>query len=113
MSLLVPAETVAELLTHQRVLDEAASAARGHASTLDGAATLADDGRSAGDVRAPGDRLCALIALPWGTVAPATLEDGTPVPMTELARALCEADITRIVMSAESLPLDVGRTKRL
>ncbi|NUU17799.1 DUF222 domain-containing protein, partial [Cellulomonas humilata] len=80
VSLLVPAETVAELLAHQR---------------------------------AGADVACAPVVLPWGTVAPATLEDGTPVPMTELARALCEADITRIVMSAESLPLDVGRTKRL
>ncbi len=33
--------------------------------------------------------------------------------MTELARALCTADISRIVMSAEGIPLDVGRTKRL
>ncbi|WP_421740851.1 hypothetical protein [Cellulomonas sp.] len=80
VSLLLPAETVAELLAHQR---------------------------------AGADVACTPVALPWGTVAPATLEDGTPVPMTELARALCEADLTRIVMSAESLPLDVGRTKRL
>ncbi|WP_421740268.1 DUF222 domain-containing protein [Cellulomonas sp.] len=80
LSLLVPAETVAELLAHQR-------------SGVDAA--------------------CAPIALPWGTVPPATMEDGTPVPMSELATALCGADITRVVMSAESLPLDVGRSKRL
>ncbi len=126
LSLLVPAETVAELLAHQRVLDEAASAARQHGATLadatmlDGATTLDDadgrldgDGRNASDGLAPRDRLCAPIARPWGTVAPATLEDGTPVAMSELARVLCEADITRIVMSAESVPLDVGRSKRL
>ena len=35
------------------------------------------------------------------------------MPMSELARALCTADISRIVMSAEGIPLDVGRTKRL
>ena len=35
------------------------------------------------------------------------------MPMSELARALCTADLSRIVMSAEGLPLDVGRTKRL
>ncbi|WP_421732698.1 hypothetical protein [Cellulomonas sp.] len=125
VSLLVAAETIAELLTHQRALDEAAVAAHGRAGTLDDAATRADaatlndadrrddvDARRAGAGLAPG-HLCAPIALPWGTVAPATLEDGTPVPMSELARVLCEAEITRIVMSAESLPLDVGRSKRL
>ena len=80
VSLLVPAETVAELLAQQR---------------------------------AGADVACAPIDLPWSPVPPATLEDGTPVPMSELARVLCEADITRIVMSAEGLPLDVGRTKRL
>ena len=113
VSLLVAAETVAELLGPpagagrggQRV-----PAARHHArTTLDGPAARrrhvgAGVGRCA--VRAgTRDRLCAPIALPWGTVAPATLEDGTPVPMSELARVLCEADVTRIVMSAESLPL--------
>ncbi len=35
------------------------------------------------------------------------------MPMSELARCLCDADITRIVMSADSQPLDVGRTRRL
>lgn len=80
VSLLVPAETVAELIAHEK---------------------------AGADVAAPP------IALPWGPVAPATLEDGTPVAMSELARVLCEADITRIVMSAEGVPLDVGRSKRL
>ncbi|QVI66735.1 DUF222 domain-containing protein [Cellulomonas fengjieae] len=80
VSLLVSAETVAELIAHER---------------------------AGADVVAPP------IALPWGTVAPATLEDGTPVAMSELARVLCQADLTRIVLSAEGVPLDVGRTKRL
>ncbi|WP_028050995.1 HNH endonuclease signature motif containing protein [Cellulomonas sp. URHD0024] len=88
LSLLVPAETFVELLRHQHMLD-------------------ADP------------RVAPLVAPPWSSVAPwrqvppATLEDGTPVPMSELARALCDGDITRIVMSAEGLPLDVGRSKRL
>ncbi|KQY44401.1 HNH endonuclease signature motif containing protein [Cellulomonas sp. Root137] len=104
LSLLVPAETVAELLAHQRALHDAdTSVSR---ADID-AGTMAATGAGAGRV------LCAPIALPWGTVVPATLEDGTPVPMSELAKALCEADITRVVMSAESLPLDVGRSKRL
>ncbi len=119
VSLLVAAETVAELLAHQRALEAAADAAddhgtvRGGITLLGGAATLADSTARTGVGLAPADRLCAPVALPWGTVAPATLEDGTPVAMSELARVLCEAEITRIVLSAESLPLDVGRAKRL
>lgn len=46
-------------------------------------------------------------------VAPATLEDGTPLSMSQTARILCDSQVGRIVMSAESLPLDLGRTQRL
>ena len=35
------------------------------------------------------------------------------MPLSEAARALCDAEITRIVLDADSLPLDVGRTQRL
>jgi hypothetical protein len=44
---------------------------------------------------------------------PATLEDGTPVPATELAAAMCDCEITRIVLNADSVPLDVGRAQRV
>jgi hypothetical protein len=44
---------------------------------------------------------------------PATLEDGIPVPATELAAAMCDCEITRIVLDADSVPLDVGRTQRV
>ena len=33
--------------------------------------------------------------------------------MSQLARVLCDCEIGRIVMSADSLPLDVGRTRRV
>ncbi|MDO8107003.1 DUF222 domain-containing protein [Isoptericola sp. b441] len=46
-------------------------------------------------------------------VPPALLENGMPVAMSQLARVLCDCELGRIVMSAEGLPLDVGRTQRL
>ena len=44
---------------------------------------------------------------------PATLEDGTPVPFSEVGVAMCECDLTRIVIDADGVPLDLGRTQRL
>jgi hypothetical protein len=44
---------------------------------------------------------------------PATLEDGTPIPVSELAAAMCDCEITRIVIDAVGAPLDLGRTQRL
>ena len=84
VSILVPADTFAELQRVQR----SRAATRGPATD--------DHGK---------DR--------WRQVEPAMLEDGSPVAMSELARVLCDCEVGRIVVSAEGLPLDLGRIERL
>lgn len=46
-------------------------------------------------------------------VDPITLEDETPIPLSAVARILCDSDITRIVVDADDQPLNLGRTQRL
>ena len=41
------------------------------------------------------------------------LDDGPLVPPSELGRLLCSSELTRLVIGADSLPLDVGRAQRL
>ncbi|WP_448071576.1 hypothetical protein [Georgenia yuyongxinii] len=50
---------------------------------------------------------------PLPNVPPAELEDGSLVPGGELERIVCDCQVTRIVMDAASVPLDVGQTQRL
>jgi hypothetical protein len=49
----------------------------------------------------------------WSSVSPATTEDGQPVPMSVLARALCDCEVTRIAVTADGTPTDLGRTRRV
>ena len=49
---------------------------------------------------------------PLPDVPPGELEDGTIVPVRELERLMCDCEITRMIMNAEGVPLDVGRTQR-
>src|SRR5699024_8473348 len=43
---------------------------------------------------------------------PAELEDATVVPLRELEQLMCDSEVTRMVMNAFGIPLDVGRTQR-
>lgn len=95
VSLIVPVETFAALRNHHRDRE----------AVLSGDGRISDEaGQSAGGAA---DRWSTMLSVP-----PATLEDGTPVAMSELAQALCDCEITRIVMSAEGVPVDLGRTRR-
>lgn len=110
ISVLVPATTVAEVVAHRgggagRAGGPGGPDGAGGAGGPDGAggpgaAAGGAGGGQGGVARRSG-------------VAPAVLEDGTVLPMSELARFLCDSELGRIVMDAESVPIDLGRSTRL
>lgn len=87
----------------------------------DGASAACPDGSSPRSLHAPSatgpDGASATgpggsSRVPWPDVAAGQLEDGTIVPLGELERLMCDSEVTRMVMSAQGVPLDVGRTQR-
>ncbi len=87
-----------------------ASSSRPHLSLLVPAATFVEVTEQARGSATPRGRLSRRTP---SRVAPAMLEDGTPVAMSRLAQALCDCEISRVVLAAGSIPVDLGRTQRL
>ncbi|MCR6688434.1 DUF222 domain-containing protein [Cellulomonas sp.] len=120
ITLLVPAETWHAVRTTQqarsararRTGDTSSNAGTPAASTDLGAPP--SERNPVGDPRHRTDSPPGPGRTPGEAVAPpAVTDDGTTVTATELAVALCDCAMTRTVMNAAGLPLDVGRTRRM
>ncbi|WP_131801728.1 HNH endonuclease [Klenkia soli] len=89
--------------------------------SADALVQLADLHLAAGDLpvlRTVKPQLTALIQLedladPTGVAATTTLGSGATASSLVARQAACDADIARIVLGPDSLPLDVGRARRL
>lgn len=120
LALVVEEATWAAARDHQVALDAASGQAveeargSGAAFGLSGTGrqqTLEDLGGAPRDTHSGAGACPPLLAVPEG-VASAELEDGTLVPVRELLRVMCDCELTRVVMDAESKPVDVGTTQR-
>lgn len=83
------------------------------------AEALVDLTTSAGRQRRPGrTELLALVDVDTITnglheSSVCELDDGTPMPVETMRRLACDAHIIPVVLSGESVPLDLGRSRRL
>lgn len=94
-----------ESLAAHRQLEAERAGGSGGASA--GEARVHAPGEGAGEQDAGGR---AEPSLPF---SPATFEDGAPVSPRAVARVLCDCEVTRVALDAQSMPVDVGRTKRV
>ncbi len=111
ISLLMTEDTFTALRTHHTRSTGSAGTARTENAAGD-SSNRHRDGATADGTDAAGT--AGPLRLPDGTpVPPVTLEDGTPVPFSTVAQALCDCDITRLVINADDIPVNLGRTARL
>ena len=85
--------------------EKAGAQIRPHLSLLVPEVTWARTRRAVGEPATRHRRQGDAILLP-------ELDDGTVVPLSVLDRLACDCEITRMVLDAEGVPLDVGRSQR-
>ncbi|WP_421735091.1 hypothetical protein [Cellulomonas sp.] len=123
ISLLMTEETFAALRTHATRSHRPARTPTGQPAPNPVPGTSTAVTTTAGAAHdGPADPAATARTMPNRTADPAsaltgvpavTLEDGTPIPTSEVAKILCDCEITRIVMNAADQPVNLGRSVRL
>lgn len=120
ISLIVPAETWAAVRarrsgtdgTREGALSPSAATSAPHASSGTGDAPLPSS-RPGDLARPPARSGSPETPTPRRSMLPMPeLDDGTVLPLSEVERIACDCELTRIVMDADGVPLDVGQSQR-